>query len=184
MDHSEIQINETTKADHEDILFVQKSAFETEEEAQLTDNLLEDSSAEPVISLLARKNNKPVGHILFTKARIEGYQSSEHVSLLAPLAVVPEHQGKGIGGMLIKKGLQLLKEKGTEMVFVLGDPEYYRKHGFVPDAGSFGFDPPFPIPQRDAEAWMVQALTLQGLSKSVGKFVPADSLNNPKYWQE
>lgn len=184
MDRSDIQIQETTKADREDVLFVEKAAFETDEEAQLVAELLDDASAQPIISLLARIDNKPIGHILFTKARIEGYQKSEHVALLAPLAVIPEYQGKGIGGLLIKEGLHLLKEQGMEMVFVLGSPDYYRKHGFVPDAGSFGYDPPFPIPRRNAEAWMVQALTLQGLSKSVGKFVPADSLNKQKYWEE
>ncbi|MFW5754468.1 MAG: GNAT family N-acetyltransferase [Marinilabiliaceae bacterium] len=184
MDPSTIQIHETLQADLEDILFVEKAAFKTDEEAQLTAELLEDPSARPFISLLASKNNKPIGHVLFTKARIEGYQSSENVSLLAPLAVVPDHQGQGIGGMLIKEGLHRLKENGVEMVFVLGDPDYYRKHGFVPDAGSFGFDPPFDIPQRNAEAWMVQPLTIQGLSKSVGKFVPANSINKQKYWKE
>ena len=184
MNQSDIQIHETTQPDLEDILLVEKAAFVKDEEAKLTAELLEDPSARPFISLLARKNNKPVGHILFTKARIEGYQKSEHVSLLAPLAVVPEYQEQGIGGMLIKEGIHRLKDNGVEMVFVLGHPDYYRKYGFVPDAGSFGFDPPFPISQRNAEAWMVQALTMQGLSKSVGKFVPADSINKPKYWKE
>jgi putative acetyltransferase len=131
---------------------------------------------------MALRDNKPAGHVLFTKAKIEGYQKSEHVALLAPLAILPEYQGEGIGGLLIKEGLRSLKEQGTEMVFVLGDPDYYRKYGFVPEAGSFGFDPPFPIPERYADAWMVQALTLQGLSKSVGKLIPANALNQQKYW--
>ena len=77
-----------------------------------------------------------------------------------------------------------MADNPESLLNVFRGPNYYRQHGFVPDAGSFGFDPPFPIPQRKAEAWMIQALTLQGLSKNVGKFVPANSLNKPKYREE
>ncbi|MFO8001811.1 MAG: N-acetyltransferase [Marinilabilia sp.] len=182
MHNEKIQIRETTDADLNDILFVQKAAFETDNEARLAAELLEDPTARPVISLLALEDENPVGHILFSKARIEGYQGSEHVSLLTLLAVVSGRQRQDIGGFLIKEGLSRLKANGVEMVFVLGDPDYYRQFGFVPEAESFGFTPPFPIPERNAEGWMVQALTIQGLSKSVGQFVCADALNKPELW--
>lgn len=184
MDIKNIQIRETTGIDLESIVIVQKSAFKTDEEARLTVNLLDDETARPLVSLLALDGTKPVGHILFTKARVEGYHKAEHVYILAPLAVVSEYQKQGIGGLLIKEGLQKLKEKGTEMVFVLGDPDYYRKHGFIPEAASFGFLPPLPVPERYAEAWMVQPLTIKGLSKSAGKVVCAEALNRAEYWQE
>lgn len=40
--------------------------------------------------------------------------------ILAPLAVKPEYQRQGIGGMLIKAGIEKLQEKGSNLVFVLG----------------------------------------------------------------
>lgn len=184
MDPDKITIRESTDRDKTDILTVEKSAFETESEAKLTDELLHDPTAKPFVSLLAFDGDRAVGHILFSKARVEGWYKTGYVHLLAPMAVIPEYQNRGIGGKLIEHGLKRLKEMGTEMVFVLGDPEYYKRHGFVPDAASFGFNPPFELSERHSEAWMVQALTIKGLSSNVGKLVCADALNKKEYWAE
>ena len=182
MDISNIIIRETTDRDKTEILTVEKSAFETEAEAKLTEDLLKDPTASPLLSMLAFDGDRAIGHILFSKARIEGWHETDHVHLLAPLAVVPEYQKQGIGGKLIEEGLKTLKKMGTEMVFVLGDPEYYKKHGFVPDAASFGFKPPYELPGRYAEAWMVQALTLKGISSNVGQLSCAEAINKKEYW--
>ena len=74
--------------------------------------------------------------------------------MLAPLAVVPECQKQGVGGTLVKHGLELLSKSGVDLVFVLGYPEYYTRHGFAP-AGVRGFDAPYPIPEKNSDAWMV-----------------------------
>jgi putative acetyltransferase len=66
--------------------------------------------------------------------------------------------------MLIREGLRKLKEIGVEMVFVLGHMKYYPQYGFTPDAGRLGFPAPYPIPPEHADAWMVQALSSDGLS--------------------
>lgn len=184
MDIDNILIRESTGREETEILTVEKSAFDTEAEANLTKELLHDPTAKPMVSLLAFDGERAVGHILFTKARIEGWHETDYVHLLAPMAVSPEYQNQGIGGKLIEHGLKKLKEMGTEMVFVLGDPEYYRRHGFVPEAASFGFKPPFELPKRFSEAWIVQALTLKGLSSNVGKLVCADAINKKEYWVE
>ncbi|NIP71638.1 MAG: N-acetyltransferase, partial [Gammaproteobacteria bacterium] len=78
-------------------------------------------------------------------------------AILAPLAVHPDHQGRGIGGSLVREGLARLKGAGVELVFVLGYPAYYAKLGLSP-AGEKGFEAPHPIPPESADAWMVQAL--------------------------
>ena len=179
-----LHIRETKKSDFHDIMEVEKNAFGQENEAELVHQLLEDKSAKPVISLLAFYENEAVGHILFTRATIEGNEDSPLVYLLAPLAVKPEFQGQGIGGMLIREGLERLKEMGVEMVFVLGHEGYYAKYGFVPGAAGLGYSAPYPIPVEHADAWMVKALFLQEMSKIKGKVVCADSLNKPEYWRE
>ena len=91
---------------------------------------------------------------------------------------------KGIGGLLIAKGLQLLRERGTELVFVLGHKEYYPRHGFVPDAGKQGFQAPYPIPDELAECWMVQALSVRGTRVPKGRILCADTLFRPEHWRE
>jgi putative acetyltransferase len=184
MGEKDIKILKPKDADLKHILFVEKAAFESDEQGKITEQLIKNDMAQPIVSYLAFDEDKPVGHILFSKASVEGYQKAEHIYFLSPVAVIPEYRNENIDKLLMEEGLKNLKKSGIEMVFVYGDPEYYKTHGFVPDAESFGFAPPFPLPKPHAEAWMVQALSnIKGLSKSVGKVVVADPLNKPELWE-
>ncbi|WP_291328622.1 GNAT family N-acetyltransferase [Desulfovibrio sp. UCD-KL4C] len=176
-----LNIKQTTEADLSDIFKVQAEAFGYEKEAKLVESLLGDPSANPKISLIAYQEKKPVGHILFTAGKI--INSNKKVSLLAPLAVIPEYQSKGIGGMLIKAGLKHLTELDFDFVFVLGHPTYYPKYGFIP-AHSYGLKAPYPIPEIHWDAWMVQALNGTDLTSTQGTVVCADELNRPEHWRE
>jgi len=151
--------------------------------ALLTNDLIKDDTAEPRISLLAYDNDKAVGHILFTKATIENGDDNTLMHILAPLAVLPEYQNKGIGGLLIAEGLKKLKEIGSKVVFVLGHITYYPKHGFINDAGNLGYPAPYPIPEKVKDAWMVMPLTSDGLINK-GKVICAKAMDKPEYWRE
>jgi putative acetyltransferase len=105
------------------------------------------------------------------------------VSILAPLAVIPSAQKKGVGGKLIEHGLEVLEKSGVDLVFVLGHPEYYPRHGFTP-AGKLGFEAPYPIPSKDAAAWMIQELKDGIIGKYSGRVICSDALNKPEYWSE
>ncbi|MEL6908932.1 MAG: N-acetyltransferase [Cyanobacteria bacterium J06643_13] len=178
-----VDIRETVEGDLEDILLVERSAFGGNEEADLVENLLGDRSAKPILSLLAVREDRPVGHILFTSAGIENQTNHISAAILAPLAVVPDAQKQGIGGKLIKQGLELLSESGIDLVFVLGYPEYYSRHGFQP-AGAFGLEASYPIPQKHFDAWMVLFLNPEVRGSVSGKVVCADALDKPEYWLE
>ena len=115
-------MRETTDADLKDILFIEREAFKSDKEAQLTKDLLNDSSAKPLISLIAYVDEKPTGHILFTKGYLHSKSKKLMIYILAPLAVVPEFQKKGVGGALIQKGLAFLSKVNIGLVFVLGHP--------------------------------------------------------------
>ncbi len=177
-----MHIRQTEKSDLEDILFVERTAFGSEEEAQLVLDLLSDSSAEPFVSLLAYQADQPVGHILFTSARLEPEQSVT-ASILAPLAVIPEFQNQGIGGKLIERGMIILERMGLDLVFVLGHPAYYPKFGFEP-AIPFGLDASYPIPEKNHDAWMVRELSSDSKDKFNGKVICADMMMKPEYWRE
>jgi putative acetyltransferase len=105
------------------------------------------------------------------------------VSFLAPLAVVPKFQRQGIGGALIKKGLEILSKSGVDLVFVVGHPQYYPRHGFIP-ASKLGFEPTYPIPKEVADAWMVQALRSGIIGFVFGKVICCDVMNKPEVWRE
>jgi putative acetyltransferase len=49
---------------------------------------------------------------------------------LAPLAVVPSHQRRGIGSLLVGEGLRACAEAGHRIVVVVGHPDFYPRFGF------------------------------------------------------
>ena len=126
-----MNIRETIPVDIKDVLLVEREAFQRDSEANITRDMLSDPSAEPCVSLLAFVENRPVGHILFTRGYIEG-NPRIGVSFLAPLAVIPKFQKRGIGGALIKEGIKRLSKIGVDLIFVIGHPEYYPRFGFTP----------------------------------------------------
>ena len=174
-----LHIRQTDDSDFDDLLQVERMAFGQDAEAELVRNLLADPTARPLMSLLAFQDDRPVGHILFTAARAD----SVDAALLAPLAVVPTAQKQGIGGRLIDHGLGHLKDTGIGLAFVLGHPQYYPRYGFQP-AGRLGFDAPFPIAEKDADAWMVQALKPGLIGTIRAKVACANAISRPEYWQE
>lgn len=177
-------IREASRSDLEAALAVERAAFGSDIEANLVRDLLNDSSALPSLSLLAFESDVAVGHILFTRAKLDPV-SNLSISLLAPLAVIPEKQKQGIGTQLIQVGLNRLKESATDMVFVLGDPRYYNRNGFE-SAIPHGLYPPYDLPEKDHDAWMVQALSLPLSSFDAPslKVIGADSLMKPEFWRE
>ena len=177
-----MKIAQSSQSEIEQVLSVERAAFNSDEEPQLVKALLSDPTAAPVISLLAKDNEKAVGHILFTRAQLEP-GSTASIYLLAPLAVVPEYQKKGIGGALIDTGLKALRDTGCDLCFVLGHPGYYSRFGFTP-AGRLGFDATYPVAEKNADAWMVYALNPEMVDATSGRVVCADSLNRPEYWIE
>ena len=181
----EIVIRETVPADLAAIVEVHKKGFGYDKEAGLTAELLSDPTAGPAVSLLALRDGEAVGHILFTRCRIAGAEPDRPLFyILAPLAVVPSCQKQGVGRLLIAEGLQLLRERGAKLVFVLGHKEYYPRHGFIPGAEKLGFPAPYPIAEKHADYWMAQALTDEGFSGPKGRVVCADALNRPEHWRE
>ncbi|CAE7269210.1 yjhQ [Symbiodinium sp. CCMP2592] len=178
------EIRPAKAGDLEAIQSVHRAAFSAEENeiiVSLVAAILEDSTAEPTTSLVAAIEGRVVGHILFSTARLEPEQEVK-AAILAPLAVLPEVQSKGIGGQLIRAGLQALEAQGTALVFVLGHPTYYPKHGFKP-AGALGFEATYPIEEKNADAWMVQALA--GASPSArGRVQCCAALDRKELWAE
>jgi putative acetyltransferase len=105
-------------------------AFGQRAEADLVDQLRADGDL--LISLVAvAESGELVGHILFSRLRIEGAHGRlAEAAALAPLAVRPEYQGKGVGSALAKAGIKACTARGLEAIIVLGDPKFYRRFGF------------------------------------------------------
>ena len=178
-----MRIRQTSADDLPAILRVHRAAFGQAEEAELTRDLLADPTAQPALSLIAEEDGQALGHVLFSRARLTDPDSDLLASILAPLAVVPQAQRKGLGGALVKAGLEHLRKEGVALVFVLGDPAYYARFGFAP-AGRQGFEAPYALPAAYAEAWMVQTLSDGVLGNVSGTVVCGDALMKPELWRE
>ncbi|MEM9419240.1 MAG: N-acetyltransferase [Planctomycetota bacterium] len=153
-----ISTHPNTARYQEAIAQTHQQAFGPEKGAEivaLVSALASDETAKPILSLVAQRHNEPVGHILFSKVTIPGH--SVEGRILAPLAVLPEHQGQGIGGALIHEGLAKLTRDGVGLVFVLGHTTYYPRFGFKP-AAPHGLMAPYPLPPEHQDGWMAQAL--------------------------
>lgn len=169
-----VVIRETNTDDFNDIMTVEKQAFGYDKEAKLVAELLADKTAEPMVSLLAFYQDEAIGHILFTRAYFDNQEAQPMMHILAPLAVKPEYQRQGIGGMLIQAGIEKLREIGSNFLFVLGHKEYYPKYGFIPHAAKFGYPAPYPIPDEYSDYWMVQAISPKGFDAGKGKIRCSD----------
>ena len=105
-----------------------RAAFGGNEEENLVDRLRKDG--EFIASLVAVAGNDVVGHVLFSRLDVRGAGRTVNSVALAPLAVLPDWQRRGIGTRLTMSGLALCRSRGVEAVFVLGHPAYYPRFGF------------------------------------------------------
>ena len=127
-------------------------AFEGRGEEALLVELLHTADAAPV-SLVAATypEGRVVGHILFSPVQVDGRGSDPPMMVgLAPVGVLPEHQGSGIGSRLIREGLQACREAGYGAAVVLGEPGYYSRFGFEQASGKglgneYGVDEHFMV---------------------------------------
>ena len=180
-----MKIRQSTESDLTAIRNIHMSAFgqvQGQEIVELVNNLLNDATAKPLLSLVAEIDGRIVGHILFTVAKLQPNQEVS-VRILAPLGVAPEFQGQGVGRLLIGEGLNKLAESGVDLVFVLGHPGYYPKSGFQ-TAGVLGFKAPYPIPSEHADAWMVQELKTGVIGNIRGRVQCSEVLEQPQHWRE
>ena len=179
MNTNGIEVRPSKASEIEVALSIHRAAFGQDDEADLVDALLKDPTAEPSLSLLAFRNQQPAGHILFTHGKISG--TDVVTSSLCPLAVSPEFQAAGVGRALIETGLRMLRNTGCQFVFVLGDPAYYGRFGFI-QADIKRFPTPQPIPKEYHTAWMVQTVSNTSIEDCQGRQTCADALNKPEYW--
>ncbi|MFN8967140.1 MAG: GNAT family N-acetyltransferase [Pseudanabaena sp.] len=178
-----MKIREATAFDSELIRNLHLDAFGKEDGSavsKLAIDLLVDETAKPLLALIAENETDIVGSIIgsimFSTVKVKG--SEEIVAyILAPLAVASTCQRKGVGRALIERGLQMLKDRSTDLVFVLGDPKYYSRYGF---SHNHHFSPPYELPYR--EAWMVIELKERAFESANGQILCARSLNSPEHW--
>ena len=153
------------KQDYAVVYEVNKLAFDgRDNEPRLVEAIRNSPDFIPELSLVAVDDDCVIGHILFSLIVIKTDTGVVPAISLAPLAVRPEYQNKGIGSALVKYGLKECARLGHKVVIVLGHPDYYPRFGFSPTA-AMGIKCPFDAPD---EAWMALQLQPGGLDGVLG----------------
>lgn len=164
-----LEIRQENMSDHEQVYNVIKTAFEKAEhsdgnEQDLVIELRKSNSFIPELSLVAVDENKIIGYVLFTKIKI-----GDNTELaLAPLAVLPEYQRKGIGTRLVKEGHKIAKQLNYNYSIVLGSNKYYPRLGYIP-ASRYNIKAPF-----DVEDDYFMAIKLNENAKTINGIVEYD----------
>ena len=163
-----LEIRESVPGESGAIESLYPEAFPDENLLPLVRDLLQDPAV--ATSLVGVINSRIVGHAIFTKCAVIG--SNFSAALLGPLAIAPAWQRRGIGSAIVRTGLRRLEETDVSLLFVLGDPAYYERLGFLPDSL---VEPPFCLPVEYDGAWQ---------SQSVGNIKAAVSgkLSVPRQW--
>lgn len=157
MSAGKLSIREETRADWLAIHKVNEAAFGRADEADLVDALRREGAV--LLSAVAELDGRVIGHILFSRMWVD---STEAVAL-APLVVAPDYQRQGVGGELIRYGLERLRDRGERIVIVAGHPDYYPRFGFSSEK-AFSIRSPFP-----REAYMALELSAGALDAVQGQ---------------
>lgn len=153
-----------------------REAFAGPHEAELVDAIRSGPTFVPELSLVAVTDDGSVlGHVLISQIELQPHEEEAErltVLALAPVAVLPQHQGRGIGGALVAEALAMADAREEPMVAVLGAPAFYGRFGFTPAA-----DHEVSSPYDDAgDAFQVRARP--------GAQIPAGALVYPAAFAE
>ena len=144
--NTSVRIREEGQNDSQAICDVHNQAFDGDLEARLVDMLRDADRV--ILSLVAVVEDRVVGHVMFSPVTVEPHSGASRWAALAPIGVVPDYQGQGIGSQLVREGLAGCRSKSCDVVVLLGAPEYYSRFGFFRASSSgltseFGAGPEF-----------------------------------------
>jgi putative acetyltransferase len=122
------------------------------------------------------ESDQIIGSIFFSKLTFENQAVA---FILSPVAIHTQYQGKGIGQELINFGVSNLKDKGVELLFTYGSPQYYSKVGFSPISEEIA---QAPVKLSLPFAWLGQSLVSDEIDPIAGGSRCVEALNNPEYW--
>lgn len=149
-----ITIRPERPEDREAVGRINRQAFGGDAEALLVEALRASPAFIPDLSLVALEGTEAVGHILFTRLTVRDAGVARPALALAPMAVLPALQNRGIGSALVRRGLEDARKLGHGVVILVGHPKYYPRFGFV-QARPLGILPPFEVPD---DAFLVLGL--------------------------
>ena len=125
-----VQIRPEGLNDHDAVRDVVVAAFGSIVQVALVDAIRESSAYVPAWSLVAVVDDRVVGHVMVSFARLRDGASERPVANLSPLSVHPDHQRRGVGAALMRDVIAVVDAAGEPLLVLEGDPAYYSRFGF------------------------------------------------------
>lgn len=157
---SSLVVRNEQPQDQEHVRTVNEVTFGRSDEADLVERLRLEEAV--LLSLVAELDREIIGHILFSRMTVETAQGPIATVSLAPMAVLPGYQRRGVGTRLVRRGLDELRDRSERIVLVLGHEHYYPRFGFSAEK-ALQLTSPFP-----PEAFMALELSEGALSGICG----------------
>jgi putative acetyltransferase len=123
-----VEIRGRTAADDAAIRQLNDDTFGGHYESRLIEDLR--AAGLDAVELVAVENDDIVGHILFSVLATTIDRQTVPALALAPMAVRPDRQRRGVGSALVRAGLDLARDRDWRAVIVLGHKGYYPRFGF------------------------------------------------------
>lgn len=137
-------------------------AYSDHREYLMIERLRETDAFLTALSLVAEVDDAPVGHVLLTKAQIRDRDASVETLALAPLSVVPEYQGRGVGRRLIEAAHQEAAALGFGSIVLVGIPNYFPRFGYEP-LSRYPITLPFAVPAANCMILALSPEVLEGV---------------------
>ena len=119
---------ETKESDLEEVFNLIHAAFGNRSESDLVKQLISDGDV--LINLLVESSDTIIGNIIVSKITMEP-DIGLFCGGVAPVSVLPDQQSSGVGSQLMTEAIHESKKKGMDALFLLGDPNYYKRFGFI-----------------------------------------------------
>ena len=122
----DLALRRATPADLPAIMAMVRAAFGYDLEAKLVERL--EGERRVAVSVVAVSDGRIVGHALLSRVELIAPGEAGRPALaLAPVAVAPDLQGRGIGTLVVRTCVRLADPRLP--VFVIGDPAFYGRFG-------------------------------------------------------
>lgn len=133
-----MKIRQEQESDYQRVYTLVNTSFATAShfdgtEADYLNEVRKKDSFIPELSLVVENENGDIiGQIVLYKASIVSYDKTVTELVLSPICVHPDYFRQGIAHAMMEKAFEIARGLGYKAVFLCGEPQLYRKFGFVP----------------------------------------------------
>ncbi|HWK94274.1 MAG TPA: N-acetyltransferase [Pseudolabrys sp.] len=172
-----IQIRHERFADFDAREALLDKAFGETRYRKSSERLREDRLPAEGLSFIAAEGRRVIGTARLWDVCVG---NGKRALLLGPVAVADDCRGKGLGGALVRRAIQMARKLGHDAIVLVGDPEYYERFGFSGEkTGALWMPGPFERHRLLGRELTAGALDgARGMIAPTGRMAPTPDLHD------